>query len=107
MITSIVGESFWNNSTSVCDRNSPKTEHRKNDLNLTKAHRSKVQQHITSHHCKWPSLKKKKKITTGDFPVGPVTKTPLSLCRGPRFDSTHSDWGLWQPNKGVIYMCAY
>ena len=63
MITSIVGESFWNYSTSACDRNSPKTEHRKNDLNLTKTHKSKVQQHITSHHCKWPSLKKKKKTT--------------------------------------------
>ena len=32
----------------------------KNDLNLTKAHRSKVQQHITSNHSKWPSLKKTK-----------------------------------------------
>lgn len=68
MITSIVGESFWNNSTSVCDRSSSKTEHRKNDLNLTKAHRSKVQQHITSHHSKWPSFKEN--TTTGECPVG-------------------------------------
>ena len=55
----------------------------KNDLNLTKAHRSKVQQHITSNHSKWPSLKKnkthkqtKKHNTTGDCPVSPVAKTP-------------------------------
>ena len=64
----------------------------KNDLNLTKAHRSKVQQHITSNHSKWPSLKKtkhtnkekktkhtnkeKKHNTTGDCLVSPVAKTP-------------------------------
>ena len=39
------------------------------------------------------------KVPGGDFPGGPVAKTPCSQCRGPRFNTSSGNWILHTATK--------